>query len=80
MTIPNSPDSIVIGKFLYIYSDAFGMSDYSSVNFTIDTSKPIAQPEDDSDKDSAGNFLLCLCTTAIVAVLALAFLMWRHRK
>ncbi|HII85342.1 TPA: hypothetical protein HA273_01905 [Candidatus Bathyarchaeota archaeon] len=80
VTKPNSPDSIIIGKFLYIYSDAIGISDYSSVNFTIDTSKPIAQPEDDSDKDSGRNFLLCLCTTAIVAVLALAFLMWRHRK
>jgi hypothetical protein len=74
VTVPNTPTSILLFNYLYVYSNIYRIAGSSSVNFTIDTSpaKISSTPsENSSSVDYVTNTLLY--AFGITAVVIVAF-------
>lgn len=72
VTVPNTPTSILLFNFLYVYSNIYRIGGSSSVNFTIDTSPtkiPSIPPENGSTVDNVTTTpLYAVGITAVVIV------------
>ena len=77
---PNTPTSILIFKYLYIYSNYYFIEGSSSVDFTIDTS-PTTSPSVNTDSclDYRNNILL-YAIGIIILLIAVASLLVYHKK
>jgi hypothetical protein len=81
VTNPNTPDGfIVCGRFLHIYSDAIGVADSSSVNFTIDASSPFTPSGQDSQQMGFVGVILAVVLIVTVVCAGLGLLVYLNRR
>lgn len=78
---PNTPTSILIFKYLYIYSNYYFIEGSSSVDFTIDTA-PTTTPsvKSDSGLDYTTNILLYTIGIITLLIVAAALLVYHKRR